>query len=775
MVLIVLLEIIEPFTRLPVTDIEYLRLLIPLFVILGGALAAIMIVRAVLVGRLFFRILASFLVIVFIPIVIISAASVVNSIDIERQYTYNTLENITVQKEMDLLAWSADLQDDLRLALQSTSEQNSIATMLSLPQEILIAAMQPRVTAYLDTILLQTGRYNELFVMDEAGVVQAATNPDRLGADYSAEAVYLYGNSSIYVQPPSTDTTTGLVSIYVARPIISDNGDVLGVIAGRASLDSILPVVSSRSGLGETGNSYLLDTSYRVIDTVMPDVIQLALNAASLAAIESGESGLLVYDNHEGTPVVGAYRWLPTLQVALVTEMEQAEAFRGASSILVTNIFIALAAAAIAVAGSYFTVRSITSPLVNLSDVTRQVSAGNLTVRAEVEQEDEIGHLANAFNAMTEQLHGLVTNLEARVADRTRDLERRAVQLQVASEVARDTTAATTTKELFDRAARLIRDRFGFYHVGIFINDGRNEFAALRAAGGEAGRLMIANNHRLRIGEVGIVGFVARTGEPRIALDTGADAVYFRNPLLPYTRSEMALPLKQHDKVIGVLDVQSDKSNAFDQEDIAILQIMADQLAGAIEKTALLQEVEQTARELERSYRESAAHAWREFIIQTGTERGYKYSGFAAEPVDTPSEDSLEAIASGQPVIHNADGAGSGCTLAVPVKVRGQAIGTLRMAFQTGQVTPQNLSIAQDAADRLALALENARLVQDAQRLAMREMRISQITAQTQKYIDLDAILQNTIRELGNALGVPKTFIQIGLPRNTGDGSGSER
>ncbi len=182
------------------------------------------------------------------------------------------------------------------------------------------------------------------------------------------------------------------------------------------------------------------------------------------------------------------------------------------------------------------------------------------------------------------------------------NLERRAVQIQVAAETARDATSIRELDDLLHRAVNLAGDRFGFYHVAVFLIDESGEYAALKAASGEAGRKMIAMGHKLKVGEVGIVGNVAAVGEPHIALDVDADSVHHVQPLLPKTRSEIALPLKVGESIIGVLDVQSEKEIAFDDDDVQIIQTMADQLAIAIDNLRLLEEVQQHANELESLY-----------------------------------------------------------------------------------------------------------------------------------------------------------------------------
>jgi len=186
------------------------------------------------------------------------------------------------------------------------------------------------------------------------------------------------------------------------------------------------------------------------------------------------------------------------------------------------------------------------------------------------------------------------------------ETQRRATQLATAAAVARDATAILDVDHLLDQAVHLISEQFGFYHAGVFLLDEHDEYAILQAASSEGGRRMLERGHKLRVGEVGIVGYVASTGEPRIALDVGQDATHFANPDLPDTRSEMALPLKVQERVVGVLDVQSTHEAAFSEDDVAVLQTMADQLATAIANARLFEQAQRRARR-ERLIREITA------------------------------------------------------------------------------------------------------------------------------------------------------------------------
>ena len=200
------------------------------------------------------------------------------------------------------------------------------------------------------------------------------------------------------------------------------------------------------------------------------------------------------------------------------------------------------------------------------------------------------------------------------IARETAELSKRNTQKDLANQIARNIASLSDLPSLLERTVDLIRDRFGFYHAGIFLLDSPKEYAVLGAATGEAGKRMLEQKHRLRAGQEGIVGRVVSTGTPRIALDVGADAIHFRNPLLPETRSEMALPLKVGETIIGALDVQSQLESAFVQEDIDILQTIADQLAIGIERTRLIEQMQSTVKDLTSVSDSITGQSWKQYL-----------------------------------------------------------------------------------------------------------------------------------------------------------------
>ena len=289
----------------------------------------------------------------------------------------------------------------------------------------------------------------------------------------------------------------------------------------------------------------------------------------------------------------------------------------------------------------------------------------------------------NRFLAENRELEKLRSTLEERVSNRTIELEianrnneRRARQFQTIAQVARVISNIQELDNLLPTIAKLISEQFGHYHTGIFLVDELKEFAVLSAANSEGGYRMLTRGHKLRVGQTGIVGYVAATGNPRIALDVGLDSVYFDNPDLPNTRSELALPLRIAGKVIGVLDVQSDLENAFREDDAEVLTTLADQVAIAIQNTRTLEEARKSLTEVQSAYGTSVLEAWRVLQPQSiGTGMQWKDASLTRLSDQILDEPTRQAMGTGQTVISRDQDA----VLAIPIRLREQVIGVMRL------------------------------------------------------------------------------------------------
>ncbi|NOH03112.1 MAG: GAF domain-containing protein [Chloroflexi bacterium] len=431
---------------------------------------------------------------------------------------------------------------------------------------------------------------------------------------------------------------------------------------------------------------------------------------------------------------------------------------------------VGLGAILVAVLLAVFMTQYLATPIVHLTRAAEEVTSGNLNAYAPVETEDEIGALALSFNRMTSQLRDSLINLERRVAERTTDLEisrqqseKRASQLLATGEISKTINSEQNLETLLALVARPVSERFGYYHTGIFLMDETRQYAVLKSANSEGGQIMLKRGHKLRLGE-GIVGHVARFGEPRIALDVGADAVFFNNPDLPNTRSEMALPLNFLDTTIGVLDVQSEKPGAFTDDDTNTLKILADQIAIAIQNTRLLEQTQQTLGELQAIYRQNLQEGWKIFNREEGVvgyHQGLSGGRRLSESVNT--QEIQQTLNRGETSVFHADGKTDEPALVVPIKLRGQIIGVIHIKSPSKDHmwTANEINLSEAVSERLSLALENARLLQESRRQAIMEQTISGITGRIGSSINLENVLQTAVEELGRTIPGSEVVIRI--------------
>jgi GAF domain-containing protein/HAMP domain-containing protein len=341
-------------------------------------------------------------------------------------------------------------------------------------------------------------------------------------------------------------------------------------------------------------------------------------------------------------------------------------------------------------------VQGVVRPLRRLSRSAQRMAEGGFSLRLPVNSRDEIGQLAQALNQLSERLNETLNTLESRVKERTRNLE-------IAAEIGRGATQLRDIDQLLQYTVDAIRDRFDFYHAQIFLVDDANEYAVLVISTGEAGRELLARKHKLAVGSNSIVGQATAQRRTFITLDTQQSEVPHRfNPLLPLTRSEMAVPLQIGDKLIGCLDVQSVEPNAFDQEDVQIFQLLCDQLAIAIDNARLLSEQAQRAAQIAELNRQLTHTSWQEYLAGRSADKlAFTYDLLTVRPADSDSQ--LVPAADGQ-------------VIEAPIQVRGEVLGSLRVQENPDlPLSTEERAIVQAVADRVALVLENTRLVEQTQ------------------------------------------------------------
>lgn len=372
------------------------------------------------------------------------------------------------------------------------------------------------------------------------------------------------------------------------------------------------------------------------------------------------------------------------------------------------NMGLALSLALLfGLASSFVVARSITLRLGNLTEAASSLRQGQWGQRLTVVGRDEIAWLSKAFNTMSDQLYDLIGSLEQRVAERTAalskasdSLSRRVNQLQTSAEVARTAATLTEPEQLLTRVVELIQQRFEFYYVALFLVDAEGRYAVLQRGTGEAGRAMRERGHRLEVGGQSMVGWVCANQQARIALDVGDEPVRFVNPLLPETHSEMALPLRVGERMLGVLDVQSTRKSAFDEDDVAVLQSMADQVAVALENARLFQQYQDTLQELQATNRLLVREGWQAYVGQQQMRHRVEFLSGAPTGPESVEE-----------------------PLTVPLELHGQPLGRLTLRREGDRTwSDEELEMIQAIALQTALSADNARLIEQT-RQALGEAR----------------------------------------------------
>lgn len=376
---------------------------------------------------------------------------------------------------------------------------------------------------------------------------------------------------------------------------------------------------------------------------------------------------------------------------------------------------------------AFFTSEISAAPLRDLIEVFRKVEQGDLKQRAVVTSTDEAGELAIYFNRMIARIEELQTNLEKRVQEQTQ-------KLRASNEVGRNISTILDPDELIARVVNLISRTFDYYYVAIFLVSSNGRWAEIVDATGSAGEILKARRHRLQVGGNSMVGNAIATGQAQVAMDVGEAAVRFNNPLLPNTRSELALPLIVGDRVIGALDVQSIREADFKPDDIATLQSLASQVAIAIENARLFREMEEALTELRQANRQYISSAWQERLQAGRLEHIVRAPGTA-----------------------EAEGARE---ISVPLSLRDQPIGYIRLET-TEEWTEEDQAWVESLATQVAISLENARLVEESNQAATRERLSASIIQRLWSTQSVEGILQTAVRELGRALDVSEAAIEL--------------
>ncbi|MDF1513456.1 MAG: GAF domain-containing protein, partial [Anaerolineae bacterium] len=501
---------------------------------------------------------------------IMGSASVAVSVVTNRNQVLDQLSSIADVKETLLRSWIHDMQLDLDNLFFDNDVRDRVIVLFA-------AGISPN-TRYpiervvgqrFNSIIQRTQRYTEIFLVNQQGDVVFSTDARMLGINFGQTAFLRNGLLGRYVDQPRFDPNLGEISMVISRPVIEEDGKVVGIIGARVNLAQLDRIITGGE-IGATGVSYVVAEDSTLLNTLGETRVgdSMVSDAISQAMEHDQFSGSFL--DYRGVNVYGDYRWVPSVRAVLVTEVERREVLLNSLPLFLVSGAVAILTAFIGVLFSLWVFRGLSRRLSAMASVAGRISQGERDLVIDITGDDEISALGVAINSMTRQVSASLLEMEHRVEERTRGL--RAV-----ADVSRATTSELDPDKLMPQVVNLVYEQFQLYYVGLFVVEQteQGQFAVLRAGTGEAGKKMLAQGWRLEVGGASMIGQSVSTGLFRVKQTEKDTTPRFENTLLPDTRSELALPLRYGPRVIGAMTVQSTREAAFDETTITLLQNMA--------------------------------------------------------------------------------------------------------------------------------------------------------------------------------------------------------
>jgi len=564
-------------------------------------------------------------------------------------------------------------------------------------------------------------------------------------------------------QSPSAVRTTDIIveqidnqlSIQLVSAVFDDNDEYVGTFV--AELNNVGIFTSNMKLSGANPDIYSF--------VVSPDngdaVISLASTPQNLINLDTqatrSSAKLQVAQSYQSgeQQVIGFYTQIFDNfrnDVIFVVELEEEIALQNvpiliaSSSATVILLQIILLFLVIVIVNQVFV-----NPINSVANTIRAISAGDLTSPLSIQSgEDEIGKLTEATIELRQQLTNYTNDMSSRIDARTRDL-------QITHEIVRAAVSQTDLDLLMTQVVDLITQHFDqVYHAQIFLIE--SNYAVLKASTGEIGQQLLARGHRLGVGSLSVIGQVTQHNQSIIARDTATSEIHRQNEFLPDTRAELATPIRIGSRIIGALDVQSTIHDAFDEDLVTIIETMTAQIAIAIENSRLYEQSQRRLTEIENATNQRTQHNWADFMNSQRTGQMVTHSG--AQITNDFSSLRQQAVESRQIAIGSVTDRNT-IPIALPVIIRGQILGVIELEVAEQEFSQDRILLAEELSSRLAISLDNARLVQAGRQTADNERIINTISAKISGQTDIEQILQTAIQEVGQALRAPRVNVRL--------------
>lgn len=584
-----------------------------------------------------------------------------------------------------------------------------------------------------------------------------------------------------YVSPVQFSPTTGKPSIYFSSPIRNAAQNIVGVLRIRYDASALQQIVSQNNGLaGEESFAVLFDENFfHLAHGVDPDTLLIGigvLDPARLIELRAARrvpdlpmEKIIIHlpDLEQNLRNVANQPYFEALDLAtddkinqvavtamatqpwLVAFFQPQEVFLAPVQTQTQTTFLLAIFVAAIVGGVAFGVgRYLSNPIVRLTVVAQQITGGQLDVQTPVESQDEIGQLSQSFNSMTAQLRRMIGSLEDQVHERT-------MELTLSMKVGQRASMIRELDELLPAITEFIRERFGLYYTQVYFVDDSGRNLLLRAGTGAVGEELLARSHSIPVGPGSIVGQAA-AGQSIVVRDIQASELHRANPLLPDTRSELAIPLIVERRVIGVLDMQSNEVNTFTERNLAVFEAMATQLAISIDSAQQWEANQLAQRRAEEALRLLIRENWSETLSKRRQGLSFAYDLDSVRPLTVNGSSKGESASEDD--------------IAVPLIVRSQPIGQLAVQKPANRnMSSDEQALLSAVAQQLAQKAENLRLFEATQEQANREHIARQITDKIRASRDIETALRTAAEELSKALGTTRAVVDLKVELQASD------
>ncbi len=562
------------------------------------------------------RLVTSFLLLSWLIVSLVAVVAYFRASNALERSVFERLEVAVTLKEGELNRWVNERRQDVLTIARSPEVQRQAEVLLNAhaPHALREAAYVSLVERF-NTMVIGKPDLREIFIMDVAnGQIVLSTDAMQEGQDRHTQPYFVQGQWATFVQNVYPMPEDGTPSMTISTPLFDEQGQSLGVVAVHLNLDQLDQIILERAGLGETGETYLVDRSYRFVSGKRfgRETFSHEVHSEGIDAALDGKDSAGLYRNYADVPVIGVYCWIEDRELALLAEMRQQEAFAPARRLALAIFLVGLVSAVALAVGMYWLARQIVHPILAIAAAAARVTEGDLTQldgasdTVPVLTEDEIGILARAFNQMIEQLRDLLNTLEQRVAARTRDL-------QIAADVSKQITTVLDIDEVLQRIVIATARSFDLYACLIFLIDDAHQQLVGTVGANAEGELSIQEGAVIPLdAHPSIIALAARTREPVVVADVRSSSavsagghnvpavsIYMPVSILPETRAELAIPMIRGDELMGVFDLQSRTVGHFDEEDLRVLTTLAEQIAIALRNAQLFAEAQEARRNAE--------------------------------------------------------------------------------------------------------------------------------------------------------------------------------